>query len=848
MPMELTPELANGSTYPVPEAVSVPETASAAETTCSAAETTVSVPETTVFVPETASAAETTCSVPETTVSAPETTVSVPETASAAETTCSAPETTVSAPETTSAREMIPSLCIPTALEVVVAPDTVPTAEADSGSSAPVSGGFRTGDREESVTSLDSSWNVTLDASVVDIDDIQLLCTIGNCMDTSEGQVECGNSTPGNAVSCGDDDAADIACAPENVLLELNGIADGTGDHGWQEPGSVSETTQHGSVDAAGDAASRTDAELAQAVQKTRARTSKQQIDAYAAKHAVLPPPSACSDGSCQNGCRLQVTEDQRHTINEQVNHMSTEARREWFRAHVHVQDVNRRRKRSAKEMESETDSTESPRRMRTLEWYLPMGDKNVKVCKGFFLASLGFNPGNDTSVRSAVEKSATSAAVAPKDKRGTGMATNKCDQDAIKSHILSYAPAAPHYRYMHSPKRRYLPPDLSIRKMHQDFTETHGKMCSLESYRKIVKELNIGFTNLSKEECEACKLHELHKDGCETLGQESGECDVCASHKVHIEEATQARGEYRRDAERVWADDELVLSADMMRVNMLPVLPHKACLFTRRIVAYNETFSILQPSGRKRNSQQRKRGLAVLWHEGVAERKAGDVASCYLAMLKANRDVKEFTIYCDNCASQNKCWVVLSVLLQAVQSEDLAVERITLKYLTTGHTAMSADADHQVINKNMKTKKEVEDFEDWANIIASTGLSVHCMSEGDFVEAENLFSESKSRLLQGINARPYLRDFKVVQVRKGSELLYTKSSYDQSDWRTYNLVKAKVDLSRPLKMRSKERGVNKEKIDELCRNLLGLISRHKRPFWLALQNGAKTSVRDVLG
>ena len=208
------------------------------------------------------------------------------------------------------------------------------------------------------------------------------------------------------------------------------------------------------------------------------------------------------------------------------------------------------------------------------------MGDKNVKVCKGFFLASLGFNPGNDTSVRSAVEKSATSAAVAPKDKRGTGMATNKCDQDAIKSHILSYAPAAPHYRYMHSPKRRYLPPDLSIRKMHQDFTETHGKMCSLESYRKIVKELNIGFTNLSKEECEACKLHELHKDGCETLGQESGECDACASHKVNIEEAKQARGEYRCDAERVWADDELVLSAD-------DAGEHAACPATQGVLVY---------------------------------------------------------------------------------------------------------------------------------------------------------------------------------------------------------------------------------------------------------------------
>ena len=91
----------------------------------------------------------------------------------------------------------------------------------------------------------------------------------------------------------------------------------------------------------------------------------------------------------------------------------------------------------------------------------------------------------------------------------------------------------------------------------------------------------------------------------------------------------------------------------------------------------------------------------------------------------------------------------------------------------------MSADADHQVINKNMKTKKEVEDFEDWANIIASTCLSVHRMSEGDFVEAENLFRESKSRLLQGINARPYLRDFKVVQTA-GTERIWAALHQEQ--------------------------------------------------------------------
>ena len=48
-------------------------------------------------------------------------------------------------------------------------------------------------------------------------------------------------------------------------------------------------------------------------------------------------------------------------------------------------------------------------------------------------------------------------------------------------------------------------------------------------------------------------------------------------------------------------------------------------------------------------------------------------------------------------------------------------------------------------------------------------------MKGTDFVEAENLFGEAKSRLLQGISARPCLMDFKVVQVMKSTELLYTK-------------------------------------------------------------------------
>ena len=83
----------------------------------------------------------------------------------------------------------------------------------------------------------------------------------------------------------------------------------------------------------------------------------------------------------------------------------------------------------------------------------------------------------------------------------------------------------------------------------------------------------------------------------------------------------------------------------------------------------------------RKRSHPNRQRGLKVLWHEGVAERRSGDVA----------------------CRLQ-----------------------------PSGHTAMSADMDHQAISQGLKTTNTVENFEDFENVVASTGLFSNQTNERD--------------------------------------------------------------------------------------------------------------------
>ena len=102
---------------------------------------------------------------------------------------------------------------------------------------------------------------------------------------------------------------------------------------------------------------------------------------------------------------------------------------------------------------------------------------------------------------------------------------------------------------------------------------------------------------------------------------------------------------------------------------------------------------------------------------------------------------------------------------------------------------------------------------------------------------------------LQEIGKRPYIHDFKVVQVRRGSELLWTKTDYTQTTWRTYDIVKSNVDvLHAPFEMKTKPRGVNKSKVDRLCANLLPLVPAHKRAFWQDLQRTGSSNVRDING
>ena len=122
-----------------------------------------------------------------------------------------------------------------------------------------------------------------------------------------------------------------------------------------------------------------------------------------------------------------------------------------------------------------------------------------------------------------------------------------------------------------------------------------------------------------------------------------------------------------------------------MQKVVLLPRMPgYKLCCFTTRLVTINQTFAPIG-SSKKHNLKR----LAVLWNEANAGRKDEDVSSAYVkALLSPNfRDYPRWVVWLDNCSGQNKCWTLYTTLIRLLNSENVNLERITLKYFNAGHT-----------------------------------------------------------------------------------------------------------------------------------------------------------------
>jgi hypothetical protein len=192
-------------------------------------------------------------------------------------------------------------------------------------------------------------------------------------------------------------------------------------------------------------------------------------------------------------------------------------------------------------------------------------------------LKTLGYNENNNTVLKNCLN-SEMGLTGNVKDQRGHHEPANKLSEDRraqMFEHVESFHPCIPHYRRAHAPNRRYLASDVTITAMYEDFIEKFDFVISRETYRKVVSDMNIGFTQLSGEECEVCTSWTIHSNGqCNVIN-----CETCLSYHVHKACYTRARQEYSVDKE-LSEESHCVCSADLMKVMMIPhIYPASHCI-----------------------------------------------------------------------------------------------------------------------------------------------------------------------------------------------------------------------------------------------------------------------------
>ena len=109
----------------------------------------------------------------------------------------------------------------------------------------------------------------------------------------------------------------------------------------------------------------------------------------------------------------------------------------------------------------------------------------------------------------------------------------------------------------------------------------------------------------------------------------------------------------------------------------------------------------------------------------------------------------------------------------------------VTIKLVEPGHTFMSANSFHALVENGIK-KKKLQDFQDLVDIVNDRGEAM-VLKSNDFFKVEKNLSSA-----QYASDKPYLEDVQVVRFLCGSEKLHWKRSNGDDEFESALFLKKK--------------------------------------------------------
>lgn len=405
---------------------------------------------------------------------------------------------------------------------------------------------------------------------------------------------------------------------------------------------------------------------------------------AYASKKGSLRPakvPKLIDCSNCCYNCTTNINEENRNEICREYWNLEFCRQKDFILRNVFENNIKRKR-------------VSNENRKHTRHYFL----NGFRVCKPFFLKTLSISHG---PVENALSNRGDSGMYQNQDKRGSHTPKNKTPDtvlNAIKEHIESFPVMESHYCRT-STKRKYLDPQLSIRKMYDLFKSSLPNPPPFNIPTEIIyrryfyNNFNLSFFRPKKDNCLTCEKFLKSK----TIDEHE--------YLAHMQRKEEAYTAKEADKKRV-SESFVSATFDLQSVLQIPSSDVSQMYYSRKLCAYN--LSIYEAAAPNK-------AFCFTWTELNGQRGSCEIGSALLQWInKLPEAVKEISLFSDTCGGQNRNQFIAALGLFVTQNSSIDI--LQHNFLESGHSYMEVDSMHSAI-ETAKKYVAVYTMNDWINI-----------------------------------------------------------------------------------------------------------------------------------
>ena len=374
-------------------------------------------------------------------------------------------------------------------------------------------------------------------------------------------------------------------------------------------------------------------------------------------------------------------------------------------------------------------------RRKYTRKYYI--GEK--EICKKAFLKTLQIN---QNRIDLALQKTSNNMEIV--DERGTKSGgKNKCTEDQVSKiieHINSFPKYVSHYCRKET-NANFLSPDLNLNKMYDLYKAfcNNSKSVSLATYKStFYTKFDLKFKPPKKDTCVTCDTFKVKI--LSALDHEKE--NLQTAHDSHVQESKNLRDKMNEDLLESKTNPELeTLTFDMQKTHPIPKIPTGIAYYKRQLNFYNLGIHV--------GSQNQ--GIFNVWTENDAGKGTQEVGSCLLKYIKEHirAPVKELRLWSDSCGGQNRSIKLVLLLIHALLNHP-TIEKITLRFLLSGHSFLPNDSEFSDVESALRVQERLYTDNDYMAVMAKCRRKrkflITRIQKNDFLSVENLVKAITNR------------------------------------------------------------------------------------------------------